>query len=96
MPLGGDEMKRNWHVARMTPQRGYQIVDDDGTIIAQRLKRPDAEFIVYVVNTFQLLAANNRAMAKSLQDCGTTVDRLREFIKAGQLAQITNVIHEAI
>jgi hypothetical protein len=89
-------MKRNWHVERMTPHRGYMIRDDEGVIIAQRIKRTDAEFIVYAINTFQLLAANNRAMAKSLQECGTTVERLREFIKAGQLAQITNVMHEAI
>jgi hypothetical protein len=93
-------MKRIWHVALQPgKRRQYMLVDETGVVVAQRMKQRDAEHVVRCLQDYHLLAANHAALVASMRNCSTTVERLRVYIREGEvnaLRGITRVEHEAI
>lgn len=81
-------------------RNSYVLLSADDLVIAQRMRKKDAEYIAYRVNSYPQLAANNRAMAKSLENAEITIAKLRAYIRDNEVNVLRGiklgVYHEAI
>jgi len=80
-------MSRNHH---------YAVTAEDGTVVAQRLRKADAEWIVWCIESLPRLRANNIALEKRLTDCERTVERLRAQIRMHEVNHLREIVHELI
>jgi Arc/MetJ family transcription regulator len=70
-----------WHVESL--HRNHAIVGDNDIVVAQRLRKIDAEFIARVVNAHHGLTTSNKQMAVRLASAEMTVAKLRAYIRDG-------------
>jgi DNA-binding GntR family transcriptional regulator len=75
-------MNKHWYV--YPRHGGCAILNDDGDIIAQRMKKRDAERIVKAVN-------EHAALVKRAGDAERTVKLLRAYIRTGEVNVLNSI-----